>query len=646
MYIVNYGSEYLHDPISSINILSSLSLTSKENTCDYCDFTISPMHPLYSRLKERDGANPIIVWDDDNLIFSGFIYSIEKGMQLECSVKCKSDLGYLEETIVRPYSTIGRLHRDEAPNTIDGFFAWLIQNHNAQTTSDKRFEIGINESSRLSNINRISSDVASCSTTFEILQNELLSIYGGFIRVRHEKNKRYIDYLYEWTDVNAQLLDFGVNITNFAQTSDSDSIATYCVAEGAKYSSTSYPYEDGYYITRDAAADPKKTYYIIGKNNTYEAQNNLTSFKNGVTYYEYDQLRSQADEPITLELVPNGVYATGLLKVNDMVYDEQAVAAKGWIGTVYKNSEITDADDLLQRAMAHLQANSSSKFTLEIKAVDMHLLNPDLKPIKIGEFIRCRSYPHNVDSFFVCSEINLNLISPEQSTYTLGVAYDTLTGTQSKRIATLNKTITQNYDAAAALSEEAKQVAQDANSIARQVQENAETAIYDTVTEYALGDSSEVPPQAESDAWDIRYPAFQEGKFIWVRSINIYGNGNIEVSDPFVSNAGGGGTGEDGEDATVLKITSSNGMLFKDPTASTVLTVTVYKGPISVTNISQLEGLYGDSAHLQWYEKDVSDTDWDEISDTDPRITLNGFSLLTMASSINNQTLFRCELIV
>ena len=643
MYIVKYGEEYLHDPISSDRLLDALTLTAKENTCDYCDFTIFPTHPLYTRLRERDGMNPITVWDGEILLFTGFIYSLEKSIQLDCAVKCKSDLGYFEETMVRPYSTIGRKHRYAAPTTIDGFFEWLVQNHNSQTTAEKRFEIGINEGGRLGTVNAMTSETPGYASTYDIIQNELIDVYGGYLRVRNENDRRYIDYLSEWTDVNAQILDFGVNITDFIQTSDSEEVATFCVAEGAKYSETAYPYDDGYFATLDVVVDPDKTYYVINKDGKYDAQKDLTKFKAGVIYYEYDEMRSQADEPITLALAANGVYASGLSKVDDMVYDEQAVAAKGWIGTIYSDSEATDAEELLRGAMAHLQANIASKFTLEIKAVDMHLLNPDLKPIRVGEFLRCRSYPHHVDSYFVCAEISLDLTSPEQSTYTLGVAYDTLTGTQNRRIATLNKTITQNYDAAAALSEEAKQAAQDANSIARQVQENAETAIYDTVTEYALGDSSEVPPQADSDAWDTVYPSFQVGKFIWVRTIKTYGDGTIIIDDPFVSNAGGG---DAAEDATVLKITSSNGILFKSLAAETVLSATVYTGDLVITNLPQLQATYGDEAYLQWYERNIEQTEWTPVSTGDPRLISNGFMLSISIADVRSQAIFRCDLLV
>lgn len=78
MYFVKYGELFLHDPRVDEYSLLDLELTGEENTCNYCDFTIYPSHPMYDKLKERDADNPIEVYDDNILLFSGFIYELGK----------------------------------------------------------------------------------------------------------------------------------------------------------------------------------------------------------------------------------------------------------------------------------------------------------------------------------------------------------------------------------------------------------------------------------------------------------------------------------------------------------------------------------------------------------------------------------------
>lgn len=91
MYFVKYGNDYLHDPRVSEYILSDLSLECSENTCGYCDFTIYPEHPMYSKLKERDADNPIEVYDSDVLLFSGFIYELGTEFYQDGKVKAKEN---------------------------------------------------------------------------------------------------------------------------------------------------------------------------------------------------------------------------------------------------------------------------------------------------------------------------------------------------------------------------------------------------------------------------------------------------------------------------------------------------------------------------------------------------------------------------
>ena len=119
MYFVKYGKEYLHDPRVDGYVLLDLSLDCEENSCGYCDFTIYPNHPMYNKLKERDADNPIEVYDDDTLLFVGFIYELGKEFYLDGHVKCKGELDYLNESIVRPYSTVQRGYGDKAPATVN-----------------------------------------------------------------------------------------------------------------------------------------------------------------------------------------------------------------------------------------------------------------------------------------------------------------------------------------------------------------------------------------------------------------------------------------------------------------------------------------------------------------------------------------------
>lgn len=464
MYFVKYGKEYLHDPRVDDYVLLDLQLDGEENSCGFCDFTIYPTHPMYDKLKERDADNPIEVYDDDILLFSGFIYELGKEFYLDGHVKCKGELDYLSESIVRPYSTHQRGYGSKAPDNPSEYFEWLIDQHNSQVKPNKQFTIGINQASWLDSNNYIFRESNEYPKTIDEIKEKLLDRIGGYLVTRHENGIRYIDYLANWKDSNTQILDFGVNLTDYTQTDDALDMATFVVPLGAKMSETEYEYNDGYFVTSDTAVVSGKEYFTKSDNG-YSSCSDLTAFESGVTYYEYNEDNDESDLPLTIESLDDHTYeAPDYKKSGDMVYNESAVKKYGRIGYVYKDSDITVRENLVNAGIIALKELVSPKRTIEIKAVDMHLVNPSIKPIRIGEYIRVRSIPHNLDSYFLCVNIDLDLNNPENSTYTLGTTFDTLTGQQNKKINELNATINSIYESAENASSAVNKVGRNVSS--------------------------------------------------------------------------------------------------------------------------------------------------------------------------------------
>lgn len=530
MYFVKYGKNYLHDPRTDDYILLDLTLDCEENSCGYCDFTIYPNHPMYGKLRERDADNPIEVYDGDILLFAGFIYNLGEEFYLDGHVKCKGELDYLKESIIRPYSTIQRGFGNKAPDTVNGYFKWIITQHNTQVSANKQFAVGKNWTGPTNKIG-IYKENDDYPTTIDEISEALLhnEKIGGYLRVRHENGVRYIDYIYEWSDTNTQILDFGVNLTGWTKEDDSEEIATYVVPLGANMSNTEYEYDDGYSLTEDktmvegkeyfthpfqksekiaefvegviyyeeytdtfvtsdtspikgidyytkdgdnySKADisrfvegvtyyEQEKYYVETKDTipsddkdyyyidwgSYSSTGDLGRFKKHETYYEYNEEEDESDLHLTIEGLTDTRYDTDYVKSGDKIYCVSAVNKYGWIGMKYEDSELTAKADLALAGLIALKEKTSPKRTIEIKAVDMHLVNPDIKPIRIGEYVRVRSAPHKLDSYFLCSSIDLDLNNPENSIYTLRTTYDTFTGQKNAKINMLNSTINKDIE--------------------------------------------------------------------------------------------------------------------------------------------------------------------------------------------------------
>ena len=503
MYFVKYGKEYLHDPRSKGYILLDLTIDCEENSCGYCDFTIYPDHPMYGKLRERDADNPIEVYDDDILLFAGFIYELGKEFYLNGQVRCKGELDYLSESIVRPYSTLQRGYGNLAPYSLNSYFEWLIDQHNKQVSDNKQFKIGHVYLSNLDKNNYIYAENDMYPSTVEEISEKLINVYGGYLQVRHENGSRYIDYIAEWSDENTQILDFGVNLTDYTETDDSSSLATYVVPMGASMSSTDYDYNDGYFVTSDTSPVKGKEYYTRTSRYTecsgltsfdygvsyYETQgstesfvitsdktpnsskkyyvrsniysicpDDISAFESGTTYYEYNEANDESKLLLTLNGYPdNYLHSTKYINKEDLIYSVDGVKKYGWIGKTVQNAAIATKKELYQQGLIELINAESPKRTIEIKAVDMHFVNPD--------------------------------INPENSTYILGSTYDTLTGEQNKRAKELNSKLNKQYDSAYAISEEAKESAIKAIAFATEVKQYA-MGINESASGYAMNRSA------------------------------------------------------------------------------------------------------------------------------------------------------------
>lgn len=741
MYFVKYGKEYLHDPRIDEFRLTDISLTSEENSYGYCDFVIYPDHPMYDKIKERDSENQIEVYDDDQLLFAGYIYEFGREFYLDNHVRCKGELDYLNTSVVRPSSTYSRDFGETIPCFIDQYFEWLIKQHNSQVDESRRFVVGINDGPKFDPNNYIEVSLDDYPTTMTAIKTTLLENFGGYLRVRHDGSIRYIDYLYSHDDVNSQLFDFGVNLTDYVQTDNSEEMATYIIPSGAKMMDTDYEYDDGYFQTSDTEVYEEKIYYTMSyefsdrqnltsftpgvtyyegvkdsigarnlalkwacetseddvgysqeaskrwgpryydcssfvitawqnagvpvkdigaswtgnmlkafkamgfvetsKNNlkpgdvlwntehtamyvgTYTNPNgivitnrlveafrgdvawndqvrvakyydmpwtkvlrysgsiskdissysittdetpnpdkvyfvrlkkyvqceDLTTFKSGVTYYEYSAAKDKSNIPLTISDLSDGnIYSSKYFKVLDYIYSIPGTEKFGKIGYSYSNSQLKTKEELALYAVLQLDSIVSPKRTIEIKAVDMHLINPDMKPIRIGEYVRVRSKPHGLDSYFLCRSIDLDLTDPENSIYTLGISYDTMTGLQDKKINELNSHINSTYESATEISEEAKAMAITASDSSALALSTAEIA---------------------SEKVDVINEAYESGEL----------------------------------NAVTVSISSSNGIIFKRTSENTVLTAHVYKGG-SEQEIDS-DGTVGDLGTIKWYKDDT-----------------------------------------
>lgn len=151
------------------------------------------------------------------------------------------------------------------------------------------------------------------------------------------------------------------------------------------------------------------------------------------------------------------------------------------------------------------------------------------------------------------------------------------------------------------------------------------------VVQYAIGTSTTVAPNDSAFIY-TEVPEVTSGQYVWTRTVLYDGAGDAHPSAAVCMS---GGQGEPGEDAVVVRGLSSNGLIIKNSSASTTISVEVQKGSLVITDMATLREAYNsEDAYIVWKTKQASDADYTTVNSSDPRITDSGFKFTLSPSDI------------
>ena len=253
--------------------------------------------------------------------------------------------------------------------TVKAYFAKLIELHNAQVDESRRFTVGqVTVTNSTDNVYR-QSDYES---TMDALQDKLLDRLGGYLVIRYGADgARYLDYLQEYGNVNTQHITPSTNLLDMLHTVRGEDIATAIIPLGAQLE------------------DAEKIGTVTPR--------------------------------LTIAAANGG---------KDYIFDADAVAKWGWIYKVVVHDDITLAENLLRAGYADLEAAKYLQGSIEVDAVDLHLVDSSVERIKLGDMILFSAPASDTPISMLVSEIDLPIDEPGDATYTLGTAYRTMTEQQ------------------------------------------------------------------------------------------------------------------------------------------------------------------------------------------------------------------------
>lgn len=440
MYQLTYDSKILFDPYMQSTAITDAKYTGKSNSVSYLDFTIAPNHPLYNTIEKDKGL--VEFYSDNVLKFRGKINEIEIDDYGYKIVSCNSVLQYLNHTRVRSYSTVPGDADLTAPTSVEGYFQWLIDQHNLHVKdASERFEVGVNQGSALDKNDYILRSNDNHPTTLDEINDKVLDNLGGYLFVEYKDDRNILNLYADVHSTNSQIIDFGSNILSISYKENDDELYTVVIPRGGT---------------------PEK--------------------KEGDT---------KDPKPISIKNLPDNTFDTDsdIVKSGDCVYSLSATKRYGYREYYYSNNDILDPSNLLKAAVLQLRLQMSPKVTIETKAIDLSIAYPGYEQLNIGDACRVRSARHNLDDYFMLSEMELDLNDPSQTTYTFGDEYVSLVGRQSNYLKQINSSIDRNYEdvntamsygkAAAKLADTANKTADAANNTAVKANDKAQKATED-----------------------------------------------------------------------------------------------------------------------------------------------------------------------
>ncbi len=247
----------------------------------------------------------------------------------------------------------------------------VIDNHNSCVGKDSEKYIELGDVTVEDPNDYIARSSIDYNRSLEILQDKFVNeSLGGFFRIRMEDGVKKLDYLenYAQGSVASQEIRYAENLLDIAQEVQYTDTASAILPLGAKIED-----EDG----------------------------------------------MQTDEYTTIAPVNGG-----------SVYwqDDAAVASYGWICVCVTWDDVTDPSNLLSRAKTYLAQVSNAVQYFSVNAVDLSKTTDSEEPWRIGDMIRLYSRPHNLNQYAELSEMALDLLNPDNDTYTFGSDTVSMTG--------------------------------------------------------------------------------------------------------------------------------------------------------------------------------------------------------------------------
>lgn len=322
-------------------------------------FVIDNDHPHLNLLQKMKGV--LELREEAEVIYRGRITQETRDFDLSREIESEGMLACLNDSVIPPFSFpddfINSAEYNAAAtsgNVVEFFLNWILSLHNSQVTDEQKILLG-NVTVTDSN-NYITRESSDYNTAWSVIQDKLFgSSLGGYFLIRYEENGNYVDYLSALPGTNLQPVKFGENLLDLLFENNAANIFTVALPVGAE----------------------------------------------GLKITEY----------------PDGEIDEDIVKLGDTLYSATAIQAYGKITRVLKFDDVTQLNNLVNKAVAELRAAGLAQ-TITVKACDLHFESAE--SFRVGRYTLLSSPPHDFAAVYPLTTLDIDIKDAGNTEITFG----------------------------------------------------------------------------------------------------------------------------------------------------------------------------------------------------------------------------------
>ena len=413
IYAYPYGNPdaelLIYQPGNAEALVLSPKLTREVSKGGSLTFTMTREHPQYEMLQKM--STVVAVHQDGKEIWRGRILNHEADWYNNRAVYCEGALSYFNDSCVTPFNYDG---------TLKQFLQHLIDAHNAQVGQKmKQFELGT-VTAALGDLVVHFGDADEYGVgedygkIWDIIDKMVLKTFGGYAYCSYNSKTglnvlNYCDQQYEAKRQTAQDIEYGVNLLDLTEKTDTNSLYTRIYPVGNKHTvkKTAWYYKLAWWKdhSKDYDKDHEERWGIM-----------------------------DTDAATVKKYLPAG-FSCNLAE--GWIQNDAAVTKFG-IVTRTVDLDADSSNDLFAAGVQALQQNSLMVTSYTIRSVDLVDAGYSTERLTFACYAHILSQPHSVDAIMLCSKMVEPLDHPEKKEYTFGMTRRTLTDRQVENMGRTN----------------------------------------------------------------------------------------------------------------------------------------------------------------------------------------------------------------